>query len=278
MTKPAWIVGNVVSGFQDLVAVLEIIASGHALDTDAAARFTVQVATGAAPSIAVPAETASVVGIGSALVAIYNRVPDVVSGVTGIDPSLAPAILATARAIGAAMAADDAVTAFASAVDATADAPAAPTQAANRLVNADNAQRFARLTRLVLLTPYAEALVRVSYASRQDGITARADCVERFQRELGACRGALDAPVAQVLTDLRDRCVDFLSRVIATLAPVVPVSAPVSLPSLFWAWRLYGDPFRATELVARNGVPHPSFMSTTFEALAPQNRFSGQQS
>ena len=278
MTKPAWLIGNTAAGIQDLVASLEVIASGHALDADAATRFSVAVATGPAPSAAVPAATAVVTDIGDALVAIYNRVPDVVSGVAGVDPSLAPAILATARAIGAAMAADDAVTAFAGAVDATSDAPAAPTLAANRLVDAANAQLVARLTRLVLMVPYAEALVRVTYASRQDGITARADCVERFERELGACQGAPDAPVAAVLTGLRDRCVEYLSRAIATLAPVVPVGAPVALPSLFWAWRLYGDPTRAVELMARNGVPHPSFMPTDFEALAPQTRFSGQQS
>lgn len=278
MTKPAWLIGNAAAGVQDLIASIEVIASGAALDADAAARFTVAVATGPAPSAAVPAATAPVVGIGDALVALYNRVPDLVSGVTGVDPSLAPGILATARAVGNAMAADDAVTAFANAVDATPDAPAAPTLAANRLVDAANLQLVARLTRLVLMVPYAEALVRVSYASRQDGITARADCVERFERELGACQGAPDAPVAAVLTGLRDRCVAYLSQTIATLAPVVTVGAPVALPSLFWAWRLYGDPTRAVELVARNGVPHPSFMPTDFEALAPQTRFSGQPS
>lgn len=276
MTKPAWLIGNAAAGFQDLVATLEVIASGHALDASAAAVFTVAVATGPAPSAAVPATTAPVTGIGDALVAIYNRVPDLVSGVTGVDPSLGPAILATARAIGNAMAADDAATAFAAAADGTPDAAAAPTSAANRLVDAANAQAVARLTRLVLVVPYAEALIRVAYATRQDGITARADCVERFERELGQCQGALDAPVARVLTDLRDRCVDYLSRAIATLAPVVPVGAPVALPSLWWAWRLYGDPARAPELVARNGVPHPSFMPTAFEALRPDTLFSGQ--
>ena len=269
MTKPAWLIGHAASGFQDLVAALEDIASGHALDAAAAARFVVPVAIGPAPSAAVPAATAPVTGIGDALVAIYNRVPDLVSGVTGVDPSLGPAVLATARAIGAAMAADDAATAFAAAADGTPDAAPAPTAAANRMVDAANAQGVARLARLVLIVPYAEALIRVAYATRQDGITARADCVERFERELGLCQGALDSPVARVLTDLRDRCVEYLSRAIATLAPVVPVGAPLSLPSLFWAWRLYRDPSRASELVARNGVPHPSFMPTQFEALAP---------
>ena len=40
------------------------------------------------------------------------------------------------------------------------------------------------------------------------------------------------------------------------------------MPSLYWAWRLYGDPLRAADLVARNAVRHPSFMPETFVALA----------
>ena len=34
-------------------------------------------------------------------------------------------------------------------------------------------------------------------------------------------------------------------------------------------WRLYQDPTRAAELIARNDVPTVEFMPETFEALAP---------
>lgn len=45
------------------------------------------------------------------------------------------------------------------------------------------------------------------------------------------------------------------------------ISASKQLPSTYWGWRLYSDPSRASELVARNKVPHPSFMPYDFEAL-----------
>lgn len=276
MTKPAWLIGNVVLGFQGLVAALDDIANTYALDAAATAKVVVSVATGLAPSPSVPATTASVTGLGNVLVALYNIVPALVSGQTGIDPSLAPGILAAGQALGSAMAAADAVTAFAAAVDTTSDAAAAATQAANRIIDAVNGEVVARLTRLVLLAPYAEALVRQTYVSRQDGITARADCVERFEREIGLCLGAVDAEVAEALTRMRDSCVEYLSRQIATLAPIVTVSAQRPLPALWWAWRLYGDPTRADDLVSRNSVPHPGFMPLQFEALSPQVRFTGQ--
>ncbi len=278
MTKPAWLIGNVVLGLQDLVATLDVIAGSYALDPALAASVTIAVATGPVASPSVPAVTVAVTGLGNVLVALYNAVPMLVSGSAGVDASLAPGLLGAARGLGQAMTAADAAAAFAAAADAMADAAPAPTQAANRLVDAANGQLVARLTRFVLLAPYAEALVRVSYGSRQEGITARADCVERFEREIALCFGAPDAAVALALTALRDRCVEYLSRTIAVLAPVVTVSAPASLPSIFWAWRLYGDPARADDLVSRNAVAHPGFMPTSFEALAPQSRFSGQQS
>jgi prophage DNA circulation protein len=61
---------------------------------------------------------------------------------------------------------------------------------------------------------------------------------------------------------------DFFTRTIVDLAPVIEVEANAPLPAIVHAWRLYSDPLRAGELVARNNVPHPAFMPLTFEALA----------
>jgi len=63
--------------------------------------------------------------------------------------------------------------------------------------------------------------------------------------------------------------VQYLTQLMANLAPVVTISSPQSMPALWWAWRLYQDPTRAVDLVLRNNVVHPSFMPLSFEALAP---------
>ena len=225
-------------------------------------------ATTPAASLSVPAPTSTVTGLSAALVALYNAIPFLVSGPTGVDPSVVPALYAIARGIGSSMVPEDAVAAFAAAVDAIPDASPSPTQAKNRIDDATNRQIVARVGRMVMLAPYAEALVNVAYATRPDGVTARADCVERFEREVEVSTGNFAGVVSVALTDTRDRIVDFLSREITRLDDVVPVSANVLLPSLWWAWRLYQDPTRAPELVARNDVAHPSFMPLSFEALS----------
>jgi prophage DNA circulation protein len=269
MSYPSWVLANVVAGLQNLVATLEAIASSYALDPAAVALFKVAVATGPAPSATVAAPTADVPGLSNAFVALYNALPVLVTDTTGVDPSVAPGLAALALGLGAAMAPADAVAAFAAAADAIADAPPAPTTSANRLADAANAQIVARLSRAVLLGAYAQAIVATSYPARPDAITTRADCVERFERELGLCRGALDAQLARGLTAARDACVAYLSEAIINLAPIMTVSANIYLPSLWWAWRLYQDPTRAADLIARNDVAHASYMPTRFEALAP---------
>ena len=125
-----------------------------------------------------------------------------------------------------------------------------------------------RLVRLAALTAWAEALLRRPYASRPDGVTARAEAAERFERELETATGAEYAPLFVAISDLRGRVVDYLSRLINDLAPVIGIEAARRMPSLYWAWRLYADPHRAGELVARNAVSHPSFMPLEFSALA----------
>jgi prophage DNA circulation protein len=110
--------------------------------------------------------------------------------------------------------------------------------------------------------------MRRTYTSRQEGVTARAMAAERFEVELDDTTGAANAALFVAIQNLRGRVVDYLSRLITDLAPVVTVEASRQMPSLFWAWRLYADPTRSDEPVARNQVRHPSFMPTVFQALA----------
>ncbi len=269
MSYPNWVIADVVTGLQDVVAILETISSTNTLNGASAAAFAANVATGPASSATVAAPVAPVVGLGDVMVALFNAIPTLVTETTGIDPSVPAGLFALAGGLAAAMTPASAVAAFAAAADALPDAPPAPTLTPNRLVDAANMEIVARLSRGVLLGGYAQALVMTSYASRPDAITARADCVERFERELSLCQGAPDARWAHGLTKLRDACVAYLSQAIINSKPVMTVSANLSLPSLWWAWRLYKDPTRAGDLIARNRVPHASYMATQFEALAP---------
>ena len=162
-----------------------------------------------------------------------------------------------------------AVAAFAAVADATIVSPVPAGLTPSGAALAANDATFGRLQRLGALTACADALCGVSFASRSDGITARADASDRFAQALSECTGGTDADLAEALQTLRGRVSEYLSQVITDLRPVVNVGAPVSLPALWWAQRLYGDAGRALELVTRNKVRHASLMPTSFEAIAP---------
>ena len=192
---------------------------------------------------------------------------DLVDRSTGTSADAATLIFDLSRDIGAAMDAGRAASAFA---DLVAEwPPIAPGRGtASELAAAANADEVARLVRLAGFAAYAEALVRIEFPSRSEGVTARGAFVERIDAELEETTGAALAPVYVALQQLRNQTVDYLSSVVADLAPVISVEVPLSMPSLFVAWRLYQDPGRARELVDRNKVAHPSFMPNRFEALS----------
>lgn len=268
MPYPSYIAANLVAELQDVVVTLETIYNSHNIDPTAAAAFSLQVATAPAISATTPASTSPISGLYAGFVALYNTIPLLISDVTGVDVSLSAGLIALARGLGAAMSPGDAAAAFAAAADAAADpAPALPAWTATRAVDAGNSAIVARLARSVYLAPYVEALVGQDYQTRADAITAKADCVGRFERELSLC-GLSDLDFAAALTDMRDAAVNYLALVIDA-RPVLMVTTPVSIPALLAAWRIYQDPARADDLVARNDVKVAEFMPVTFEALAP---------
>lgn len=269
MGLPSYIAANLVSEAQNAVATLEGIYNANTVDPTLEAAFTLQVATAPAVSSTTPAVTSPVTGLYAGFVALFNACPLLISDVTGVDPSLTAGLLALARGLGAAMTPSDAAAAFASAADNAAD-PEAPLSSwtANRVIDNANAALIARLARSCFLGPYVEALVTQTYGTRADAVTAKADCVGRFERELDLCNLGTDIDFATALTEMRDAAVDYLAQVIVNSKPVLEVTTPVYIPALLAAWRIYADPLQATDLIARNDVKTAEFMPTTFEAMA----------
>lgn len=177
-------------------------------------------------------------------------------------------LVSSTRALADAMPADSAAAAMLEFSSAFTPIPAAPSAAPATARAAGNSAAVYRAARLAGLTAYAEAVLRKTYSSRPEGVTARAEIAERFEVELYETTGAANAALYLAIDALRARVVDYLSRLINDLAPVITVETPRVLPSLFLAWRLYADPMRAPELVARNSVRHPSFMPREITALS----------
>jgi prophage DNA circulation protein len=187
---------------------------------------------------------------------------------TGVDASLGTRMTDIARALGDGMAAPAARSALLPLLDALPDVAVDLAATPGGQAATSNANVVRRAARLAALTVIAESVARDdSISDRPAGITLRADLTELFDAEIETLdmdHGALIDAVA----DIRGQAVEYLSRLILDLAPVITATANASLPSLVWAWRLYGDPSRAGELVARNQVAHPSFMPLSIEALA----------
>lgn len=202
----------------------------------------------------------------AAIEALHDDAGTLVSRSAGADGAAATRLYEIASTLVGGMEADDALAAVADMVEFGLDAAAASGTATDRAQAAAEAEA-ARAMRLAVLAAYGEALMAATFADRPSGISARALAAERFGAEMARCIGGPDAELYVALAELRGLVCDYLTRAITDLAPVAQVEAPRMLPSIWWAWRLYGDPTRADEITARNRLPHPSFVPRTFEAL-----------
>lgn len=156
------------------------------------------------------------------------------------------------------------------------NAPRTPT----RRQAARNAEVLAQALRLLALASYAEAQAARTFADRRAAVQARADVAEYFAAEAERMLpGPGSADVHRALLTVSAALTEYLSRRISDLAPILTVEAPLAMPSLWWANRIYGGAAtvgtmprdvesRAADLVARNRVVHASFMPSRLEALA----------
>lgn len=239
-----FVVGAAEDALRDGVAVLEAIRTSEPVETIASARQR------------------------DAIQLLFDEIPAILA-----DPATsgltAGGLVSIARALGDAMPPATALRAFeAILTDQSYSSMLAPNYPTLNLKAAAINQAAAhKALRLAALAAYSEAVPRLDLEDRPSAITIRANIAEYFEAELELLPAA-ESELARTLTATRDAVVDYLSRAILDLAPVMNVEANLSMPSLFWAWRLYQDPSRSTEIVGRNRVPHPSFMPTLFEALA----------
>ncbi|SCM73355.1 putative Mu-like prophage DNA circulation protein [uncultured Pleomorphomonas sp.] len=114
----------------------------------------------------------------------------------------------------------------------------------------------------------AMATAGADYACRQDAVAARAALADMADTAREAM-ASLGFDASEWYGGLIGAALDAMSRDAADLKPLVRVETGLSLPSTLVAWRLYGDPSRADELVARNKVATSCFMPAAMTAVAP---------
>lgn len=116
------------------------------------------------------------------------------------------------------------------------------------------------------------ALVRAVSAytptSYDDAAAVRAQVTRQLDAEIliAADQGQDDTYIA--LRDVRTAIVNDLTTRATSLASLVVVKTPLSVPAPVLSQRLYRDSTRADELVAEASPIHPAFMPVAFKALA----------
>ena len=134
----------------------------------------------------------------------------------------------------------------------------------------DASQAAATVPAAIAVAAAMEAIRLIAgatYTDRSTAIAAR-DAMQAIAVAVLPFLGSLGGAVTTAFSDLWGQSVSYLSSVIADLAPILLYQTNVRLPSTALAYRLYADPSRATELVARNRVSTPLFMPTIFEAAS----------
>lgn len=238
--QPGFVIDQAVDRMQDNLSALESVRASEPVAADASA------------------------GIRNAIQAAFTATPAAINSDPG---SIAQDIVTIARGLGDAMPPVSAVQAFDLLWQSASVEVPQSSRTSSGMAIAVNTIETGRALRLAALAAYCEAIVRSAPPDRPAAITLRANVAEYFEIEFDRLT-ADQFDLYEAMVTLRSAAVDFLSRAILDLAPVISVSANLVMPSLFWAWRLYADPARSTQLVTRNKVIHPSFLPAEFEALA----------
>lgn len=112
----------------------------------------------------------------------------------------------------------------------------------------------------------AVASPRIAWRTRKAARAARSNLLAVAERAYTVA-GEVGLDALSWLVDLIGTAARILSAIAADAAPVFEVRTGVSLPSTLVAWRLYGDPARAGDVIDTAGAATPLLMPVRFEAV-----------
>jgi prophage DNA circulation protein len=140
---------------------------------------------------------------------------------------------------------------------AVAPAPAVASLTPSRQQDVKNTAALCSVMRVAALGEAAQAAVAYpwmdsgSAAAARDALDALVDAESLAQT---------DGPTVQALSALRLALIREMNAVAAQLPPLLTVTPNTSMPAVVLAYKLYGDPSWAEDIVARNNIVHPLFV------------------
>jgi prophage DNA circulation protein len=134
-----------------------------------------------------------------------------------------------------------------------------------RSMQADNQAALTSLVRRAAVTEAVRTSAVIEYDSYDDAVALRDELAARIDVEIETA----DDQSYRALTDLRVALVRDMASRAADLARVVRFTPSATVPAVVLAHRLYDDPGRESEIVARNRIRHPGFIvgGTILEVL-----------
>ncbi|BAK83970.1 DNA circularization protein [Komagataeibacter medellinensis] len=207
-----------------------VITSRTAIDAAVAALSTAALSAVSDPAACATAARAVVVAIRAATISPADQIR-VLSTLAGYQPS----VMATTAPIGA-------------------DVATAQTAMGNAL-------------RRSAIIGLAEAVEAAQPDSAEQAQAMLVSIITVLDAEIITAADSADSESYAALRALRTTVVQDLSERGAQLAHIETFTFNASMPAITLAWRLYKDPTRTRDLVARADCPHPLFMPLQFEAL-----------
>jgi len=135
--------------------------------------------------------------------------------------------------------------------------PSVSRTTASRIRQADNQQALAALVHRAATVEAVRTAATMDYESFDEALALRDELAERLDAQM---EEAGDESY-QALTDLRVALVEDIAARGADLARVGYYTPAVTLPALVLAHQIYGDASREGEIVTRNRIAHPGFVT-----------------
>ncbi len=144
-------------------------------------------------------------------------------------------------------------------------APAVPLGTVNRVRQAQNQGALQALNRRTAVVEMARVSTRLTLLSSNDATELREQIDVDLDEQIVLAGDAGEDDVFVELQDLRAKTVQDLDARGARLPALRTFVVPATLPALVIASRLYDDPNRDAEIVARNNIRNPGFIRSQSE-------------
>jgi hypothetical protein len=149
-----------------------------------------------------------------------------------------------------------------------AGAAAPPYATRFREIEAANERAVGAIVRVAALVALMQATARAEPGSRAEAVDMRERLVSAYDATLDFMgEGWGGSETLRIVVDMMSATLDVVESAGLSLGEAVIAEAGTTMPSLWWAQRLYGSADNAEDLARRNRVVHPAFMPREIEAM-----------